>query len=250
MRQDLRLKPYKLPIAQQLKEDDPHNRLHACQAILHMIDDKPEARENILMTDESLFTLSNVIHPSQSRVWSPTKPEQPQERPMQPPRILVWCGISAQSIIGPYYFDNAVNTDTYLEMLQTFLIPTLRRLRLVRRTIFQQDGAGAHTAGRVLDYLHEVFGDRVISRKCELAWPARSPDLTAPDFFLWGTLKHKVKVRKPTTIENLKAVLEEEIQILNQDKSLLNRVLNNAIFRMRECVRKDGGHIRCLKGCH
>ena len=38
-----------------------------------------------------------------------------------------------------------------------------------------------------------------------LNWPPRSPDLTAPDFFLWGYLKGKVNANMPRTIQEFKA---------------------------------------------
>jgi hypothetical protein len=37
--------------------------------------------------------------------------------------------------------------------------------------------------------LEGVFGDRTVSRGL---WPARSPDLTPCNFYLWGNLKDKV----------------------------------------------------------
>ena len=35
-------------------------------------------------------------------------------------------------------------------------------------------------------------------------WPARSPDLTPLDFFLWGVLKNQVFSDKPKTLNDLK----------------------------------------------
>ena len=250
LKQDLKLKPYKMAIAQQLKPNDYETRVHACERIIEFANNDPEHKEHILMTDECLFTLDNTMHPSHCRVWSQSKPSVVQEQPMQPERILVWCGVSANNLIGPYYFDGPVNTDSYLNMLQEFLLPSFRRLRVVRRTVFQQDGAAAHTADRVLEWLHATFGDRVISRRCELVWPARSPDLTAPDFFLWGTLKGKIKQRRPVTMDELKHFLQEEITKLNRDKVLLRKVVNNAFYRMNECIRRNGGHIKDVQGCH
>ena len=43
-------------------------------------------------------------------------------------------------------------------------------------------------------------------------WPARSPDLTPPDYFLCGYLKGRVYQIKPRTIDALKANITEEIQ--------------------------------------
>jgi hypothetical protein len=60
---------------------------------------------------------------------------------------------------------------------------------------FQQDSAKAHTEGNSMATTSDVFGERVVS---ECLWPARSPDHTPWDFYLWGSLKVKV-YRKNTT---------------------------------------------------
>lgn len=38
----------------------------------------------------------------------------------------------------------------------------------------------AHTVGATMDLLRPVFGERLISKRAEIEYPARSPDLTAP----------------------------------------------------------------------
>ena len=38
----------------------------------------------------------------------------------------------------------------------------------------------------------------------DIAWHARSPDLTVPDFFLWGFLKDRVFRRGTVTFQELK----------------------------------------------
>ena len=50
-----------------------------------------------------------------------------------------------------------------------------------------------------------------MSKSGDLDWPPRSPDLTPPDFFLWGYLKLEVYVNKPRTVEELKDNTREEI---------------------------------------
>ncbi|EZA51396.1 hypothetical protein X777_09665, partial [Ooceraea biroi] len=40
--------------------------------------------------------------------------------------------------------------------------------------------------------LDESFPDRWIGRGGRISWPARSPDLTPLDLFLWGHLKNEV----------------------------------------------------------
>ena len=48
-----------------------------------------------------------------------------------------------------------------------------------------------------------IFGT-VISRFGDIAWSARSPELTVSDFFLWGFLKDRVFRRRIMTIQELK----------------------------------------------
>ena len=59
---------------------------------------------------------------------------------------------------------------------------------------FQQDCATAHTAVISIAALRRLFPQRVISRFGDVPWPPRSPDLTAPDFFLWVIWKVKCTV--------------------------------------------------------
>jgi len=62
--------------------------------------------------------------------------------------------------------------------------------------------------------IQSFCGDRVISKGL---WPPRSPDLTPPDYFLWGYLKGIVYQNEPRTIDALKANITEEIQATTAD---------------------------------
>jgi hypothetical protein len=44
-----------------------------------------------------------------------------------------------------------------------------------------------------------------------IPWPARSPDLSVCDFFLWGYLKSKVNLMEPRDINEIKNATKEEI---------------------------------------
>ncbi|KAJ4427656.1 hypothetical protein ANN_25304 [Periplaneta americana] len=92
-------------------------------------------------------------------------------------------------IIGPYFFaEKTVTANTYLDMLQLYAVP-----QLPDGAIFQQDGAPPHFANMVRTFLDEQFPARWIGRGSPyITWPARSPDLTPPDFFLWGFVKDQV----------------------------------------------------------
>ena len=44
-----------------------------------------------------------------------------------------------------------------------------------------------------------------------------SPDLSPPDFMLWGHLKSKVYETNPSTIQQLKAAISEEMRRVSVD---------------------------------
>ena len=48
-----------------------------------------------------------------------------------------------------------------------------------------------------MNMLDTVFPEHVVLQNGNVQWPARSPDLTACDYFLWGFLKSKVYVTMP-----------------------------------------------------
>ncbi|KZC14695.1 hypothetical protein WN55_07192, partial [Dufourea novaeangliae] len=63
----------------------------------------------------------------------------------------------------------------------------------IRQTMwFQQDGCPAHSARIITQFLNVTFEDHWICRAGNHKWPARSPDLTPLDFYLWGKLKQHI----------------------------------------------------------
>jgi hypothetical protein len=75
----------------------------------------------------------------------------------------------------------------------------------------------------------------------DIAWPARSPDLTVPDFFLWGFLKDRVFRRRIMTIQELKQAIVDEVAAIDED--LRRRVYNNFQTRLQKCIDVNGGHL-------
>jgi len=60
-----------------------------------------------------------------------------------------------------------------------------------------------------------MFPARVISQRGSIEWPARSPDLNACNFFLWGYLKSKVYEKKPRTAVDLKQNIRDEVAAIS-----------------------------------
>jgi hypothetical protein len=78
-------------------------------------------------------------------------------------------------------------------MLENFLGPELARHPVTEEMFFQQHGATSHTARDSVAAVRNLFPKHVISRYGDITWPARLPDLSACDFFLWGYLKSRLQ---------------------------------------------------------
>ncbi|KAJ4441997.1 hypothetical protein ANN_11861 [Periplaneta americana] len=69
--------------------------------------------------------------------------------------------------------------------------------------VYRQVGASAHTGHGNLILLQELFPGRLISRGSDFPYPARSPDLSLCDAFLWGILKEQCFIPVPRTLDAL-----------------------------------------------
>lgn len=239
---DLHFHPYKIAIVQKLQPQDYANRQTFSEQMIDLDDEKI-----LVMSDEAHFHLDGYVNKQNFRYWSNANPQELHERPLHSAKVTVWCAVTKKCVIGPYFFEEdgrtvTVNHERYLRMLESFLIPELKRKRLaIRKIWFQQDGATAHTANAVMDFLRAKFRGRVISRNGDIAWPARSPDLSVCDFFLWGYLKSKVYMNKPRTLNDLKAAITQEIgSITNQ---MLGKVFDSLTARLEECMVRGGHHL-------
>ena len=130
---------------------------------------------------------------------------------------MVWAGMTQTHLFGPYFFDGSVNQNSYLHMINDWLIPQLRNAGIQKDVWFQQDGAPAHFTLAVRQRLDEVFGNRWIGRGSDnhpepLPWPPRSPDLTTPDNALWGYINEKVRRQRYVTTDDLQNAVRAAFQ--------------------------------------
>jgi hypothetical protein len=87
--------------------------------------------------------------------------------------------------------------------------------------------------------INSFFVGRIISQNL---WPPRSPDLTSADYFLWGYLKERVYKNKPLTIQDLRANITTETNIINT--GMLTHVSENTVKRAQICLKEEGGHFQ------
>jgi hypothetical protein len=91
---------------------------------------------------------------------------------------------------GPFFFNETLNADRHLHMLQNNIVPQLMATQGPLDTQWiMQDDATPHNANKVLDFLHNTSGARVISHSypdrhnCSHFSPPLSPDLNTCDFY-------------------------------------------------------------------
>ena len=247
---DLHLFPYKIQLVNKLNPADLPIRLEFCQKMLQMVDEDENMLNCLFMSDEAHFDLNGNVNKQNCRIWDAQNPQVLHEKELHPLRVTVWCAVSSRCLVGPYFFEEngqtvTVTGDRYLNMLRNFFYPELRRRRIPFRSVwFQQDGAPPHITRPVMTELRQKFPNKLISRNSDFRWPPRSPDLTAPDFFLWGYCKQEVYKLKPTNLEELKQSIQAVIAGI--PVSTLQAVMNNFLIRCRTCVNERGGHLNSI----
>lgn len=196
--------PYRVSLHQELHGNDFHRRVEFCEWAVQQIQRNPNFFANVLFSDESTFTNHGSVNRHNMHYWSVDNPHWLRQVEHQRPwSVNVWCGILGNKLIGPYFIDGTLNGIKYRNFLEHELPPLLEDVALPIRQImwFQHDGCPAHYSATAREVLNRDFNGRWIGRGGPVNWPARSPDLTSPDFFLWGYLKDKVFQQAPTTRE-------------------------------------------------
>jgi hypothetical protein len=174
-------------------------------------------------------------------MWATEPPHAIHEVPLYSEKTGMWRAISRCRIVGPvFFFHDTLNTARYLQIFNEFVnqIDDYE----VQNGYFQQDGATYHTSHESMTEIRSFFGDRIISKDL---WPPRSPDLTPPDFFLWGALKGKEYVNKPRTIQKLETNIRREVAAIIED--VLQVTFANMQRRVRLCRDSGGGHFQHLQ---
>lgn len=233
---DLGMKPYHIQMVQALSDADKIARVRAAEVFLEMTNIDPNVV--FFMSDEATFHVSGNVNKHNCVIWGTYNPHDRREHTRSSPKVNVWCGISKFGVLGPYFFNaQTVTGDSYLDMLQNFVVDNLP-LRILTSGYFQQDGAPPHYSLAVRNYLDDTFGRRWIGRAGPLAWPARSPDLTPCDFWLWGMVKERVYATRPIDINDLKERITTVVRSI--PKEMCERAMASMVKRLHKCIENEG----------
>lgn len=241
-------KEYKYCAVQKLEQRDYNTRLDFCNILMdrHFLEN---VFDNIIWTDESIFTTSNhIFNRKNTHYWS----SENKKKVMEVTRsgrtsVKVWCAIWRDRIIGPVFFYQNLNSQRYLELLNNNIQPLVENevpARERANLIWQQDGAPYHRSQEITNYLNAQYREW-IGENGNYAWPPRSPDLTPLDFSLWGTVKDLVYKHKPSTAQELERRIREAIQYLNETE-YVRKVVMHLETLYTTCIAQNGGHIEQL----
>ena len=134
----------------------------------------------LAFSDEANFHLDGVMTRHNHRYWASQKPAWVTEQSLHSPRTTAWAAISLDRIYGPFFFDESVNSERYLDMLRDDFWPLLQGNGKEGDLLFMQDGVPPHWGTQVRRWLNDHFPQRWMGRGSpNMPWPPRSSDIRA-----------------------------------------------------------------------
>lgn len=208
-----------------------------------ILNQSEDFHQGILSSDECTFHSHGATNAWNNRHWSEQNPRWVQNIDKQHQwKLNVWCGVIKDQIIGPYFIEGSLTGGSYTNFLKEDLSILLEDVPLEARAnmFYQQDGCPAHTSRIARSQLNEMFPMRWIGKYGPFNWPARSPDLSVLDYYLWGRLKDIVYINRPTDVQDMKLRLRNAIAMITADE--VKKAVDHFNHRVQVCRRGNGQH--------
>lgn len=216
----------------------------------HTSDDSLVFADNILFSDESLFTVSDLCKERKARYYAERNPNKANDIPHRAGQVMVWLGVSIRGLVGPIFVSGRLNGEEYQRLLTEDILPAIQNLYPDYECWFQQDGARAHTSGDSIRLLVERFQGRLISANLRRVraptrfpcFPAFSPDLAVLDYFVWPYLKEKVSKLKPQKRNELENAIRRGVTEMATEAEMvkIRRAIKNLRKRSLMCLARGG----------
>lgn len=239
----IRFKPYKIQTFQKIENHAFEKRLFMCETLSDLLRNEPNTI--LIMSDEASFHLNGRVNKHNCRIWGEENPRIFNEFERDTPKLNVWCGVSKTKVYGPFFFqEKTVNGACYTDMLEQFLYPQLEQDGILNIAYFQQDGAPPHYSLIARNSLDNTLGDRWIGRGGPIEWAPYSPDLTIPDFFIWGYIKDRCYSPSPANLNELRENITNVFNTISPE--MLQNAFSNLLVRFTMCIEENGGHFQQL----
>lgn len=197
------------------------------------INKSPEFWKSILWSDESKFNLFGCD--GRGKVWR-SEGEAMRTECLRPTvkhgggNVMVWGCMASKGLGKLHFIDGIMNSDVYMEILKTQMLPSAKNL-LGRRYLFQQDNDPKHKSKKVTEFLNQ-------RRVKVLEWPAQSPDLN-PIEHLWEEMEKRRNDENPRNRQELKDVLQKIWNDIEPD--VCQELVESMPRRLQAVIAAKGG---------
>lgn len=230
--------PYKPMYCQFICDADDDRRLQFCHTIQQRLANDPAFLRKITFSDECVFSLTGHVNKHNVHYWAIDNPHVRFQNPGKTPTLTVWACVAYSGLVSFDISHETMNSDRYCNVLNDKVIPYFSRHP---EKLYQQDGAPPHYSINARAILDKQLAGRWIGRRGPIEWPARSPDLSVCDYWLWAYLRSQVYTNGETfrSVADLRAKITEEIENIPMD--MYRRAFKNFPKRLVQCVQNHGG---------
>lgn len=230
--------PYKPLYSQFICDGDSDRRAQFCEQMLSKFTRDPAFVRKITFSDECVFNLAGNVNKHNVHYWAHENPLKRICNPGKTASLTVWACISFNGVIAVDISNQTMNGERYCSILNEKVVPFFIRKR---EMLYQHDGAPAHYHRNAREILDTAMPNQWIGRRGPIEWPARSPDLSACDYWLWSYLRLKVYTDGVTfrSIRDLKEKITTEIENIPRD--MFRRSFRDFEKRCHACLDSDGG---------
>ena len=193
IKNDLRLRPYRMTTRPKLTEDHKRRRVSFAYWVRREL--KKEDHRQILFSDEKYFSVEGVFNRQNDRIYASSRLEADQRGGVHPTskypkRVMVWLGACHNGLTSPLFFKpgETLTHKNYIDVVLPHALSEGERL-LGDRFIYQQDNAKPHVHRQTIEWCEQNF-DRFISSR---RWPANSPDLNVLDYHVWDAVNAAIR---------------------------------------------------------
>ncbi|KAJ4427421.1 hypothetical protein ANN_25043 [Periplaneta americana] len=152
-------------------------------------------------------SLASTVKRHNCVYWTSENPHIYQEKAVNLPGLNVWCNLSPGLIVLFFFEGTFTGASVSLRCYSALDISHTNVFGYKLLFEFVRENASTN-----VKTVSTGIGESWVVSDIRNLWPPRSPDLTTPDFFLWGYLKDKVYATRPQTLDDLKHNITQEIQ--------------------------------------
>ena len=158
-----------------------------------------------IFSDKKIFTVDQVYNRRNDRVIvEEGAPAIPVNKTKHPQGCMVLGVVASDGLKCPPIFvpeGMKVNTEVYIKLLASKVVPWLKKNYPKGNYTFQQDGAPAHTSNRTQEWL----ATNMANFWPKDVWPPSSPDLNPLDYSVWSVLESRACKSPHNNVTTLKA---------------------------------------------